>query len=46
MPRGWLVLCVCCMGCLIEDDGGVAGVESGVVYGAEGGERVVILCLF
>ena len=47
MPRGWLVLCVCCVGCLTEDDGGVAGVESGVVYGAlcgEGGARVGASC--
>ena len=40
-------MCVCCVGCLTEDDGGVAGVESGVVYGAlcgEGGARVGASC--
>ena len=40
-------VCLCCVGCRIEDDGGVAGVESGVVYRVMcegGGERVGASC--
>lgn len=43
-PRGRLVVCVCCVGCRMED--GVE-VESGVVFGVmcgEGGERVGASC--
>ena len=38
---------VYCMGCMVEDSGGVGGVESGVVLGAvcgEGGVRVGASC--
>ena len=38
---------MCCVGCLAEDDGGLAGVELSVGYGAvceEGGARVGASC--